>query len=241
MTNKIHIGTSGWSYDHWRGAFYPDDLARVKWFDYYCEHFKTVEINNSFYHLPSIETFKNWREEAPEDFIFSVKASRFITHMKKLKDPKKSLEKFLTHSANLKEKLGPILFQLPPHWKLNLERLENFIKHLPRDLKAVFEFRENSWFCKDVYDLLSEAGYGFCVHDMQDINCPRVITASPVYIRFHGTAYVYGGKYTRTQLKDWAGFIKKCAKNSEVYVYFNNDAHGSSAENALELKKILGV
>ncbi len=260
MGHKIFIGTSGWSYKHWRGIFYPKDLPANKWFEYYCRYFQTVEINNSFYCLPTIKTFKTWYANAPKDFIFSVKGSRFITHMKKLKEPRKSVKKFLTHASYLKEKLGPVLFQLPPHWKVNIERLSTFIKSLstgiplgaqvglpnsfegrvlPGNLKFVFEFRGNSWFNKRIFELLNKEDQAFCTHDMRGIDCPRLMTDKLAYIRFHGTTQIYGGKYSRKQLKDWASFIRKCAKNGEVYVYFNNDAQGYAIENALMLKKIL--
>jgi uncharacterized protein YecE (DUF72 family) len=239
MSKKIFIGTSGWSYEHWKGVFYPEDLPANRWFEYYCDYFNTVEINNSFYQLPSIKTFKDWHRQAPKNFIFSVKGSRFITHMKKLKDPQKSIKKFLTHTSYLKDKLGPILFQLPPHWRLNLERLSCFIKSLPRDLKFVFEFRENSWFDRKVFGLLNKEKIGFCVHDMRGVNCPCLMTGNLAYIRFHGTTSLYGGKYTKAQLEDWALFVKKCEKKGKVYIYFNNDAEGYAVENALEFKKIL--
>lgn len=222
-------------------VFYPDDLPTAERFRFYCRHFEMVEINNSFYQLPSRETFKNWRKDAPEGFIFSVKASRFIMDMKKLKEPEKSTGKFLSHIAPLKEKLGPVLFRLPPRWKVNAERLENFIESLPRNLKAVFEFRDDSWFDEKIYALLEKKKKGFCAHDMRGLNCPRLMVGGLPYIRFHGATSLCGGEYSRAQLKDWAGFIKQCAQKGGVYVYFNNDDGGSAVKNALELKKILGV
>ena len=239
MGYKIFIGTSGWSYKHWRGVFYPKDLPADRWFEYYCRYFQTVEINNSFYHLPKIKTFKTWYAKAPKDFVFSVKGSRFITHMKKLKEPRKSVKKFLTHASYLKEKLGPVLFQLPPRWGVNIERLSTFIKSLPGNLKFVFEFRGNSWFNKRIFELLNKEEQAFCAHDMRGIDCPRLMTDKLAYIRFHGTTRIYGGKYSRKQLQDWASFIRRCAKKGEVYVYFNNDAQGYAISNALMLKKIL--
>ena len=241
MRHKVFIGTSGWSYKHWQGVFYPKDLAADKWLEYYSRYFKTVEINNSFYRLPAAKTFRSWYKQTPRDFIFSVKASRFITHMKKLKEPRKTVKKFLKQAVYLKEKLGPVLFQLPPRWKANAGRLSVFIKSLPKDLKFVFEFRENSWFNEKIRELLDKKGQGFCSHDMHGIDCPRFMTDKLAYIRFHGTTRLYGGKYSRKQLEGWASFIKKCARKGRVYVYFNNDMKGYAIENALMLKRILKV
>ena len=151
--HTIYIGTSGWNYKDWRTTFYPEKLSPKEWLAYYARHFHTVEINNSFYHLPTVAVFKKWFHEVPPHFIFSVKGSRFITHMKKLKEPHEITKKFLTHVSYLKEKLGPILFQLPPRWKVNRERLASFINALPQKGRYVFEFRDNSWFTDAVFML----------------------------------------------------------------------------------------
>jgi uncharacterized protein YecE (DUF72 family) len=240
---KIFIGTSGWHYKHWLGVFYPAGTAAGGMFEFYARHFDTVEINNSFYRLPTAKSFDNWRESSPRNFRFAVKASRFITHMKKLKDPQISSEKFFLVAERLEKKLGPILFQLPPRWKLNLERLSSFLDNLPAAHKYVFEFRDASWLAPAVFDLLRQHNAAFCIHDFEDMNVPREITAEFSYIRFHGpTSAKYAGSYSGAELRAWADWIEGCRKQlSEIYVYFNNDPGGEAVKNALTLKKLLNV
>lgn len=239
---KIHIGTSGWHYKHWLDdVFYPSGTKPAEMFDYYAKHFDTVEINNSFYHLPSAKTFDNWRDNSPTRFIFAVKASRFITHMKKLKDPQPSSEKFFLVADRLGRKLGPILFQLPPRWKLNRERFEEFLQALPAEHKYVFEFRDESWFVPEVYELLRRYKAAYCIHDFADMRVPIEITANFTYIRFHGpTSAKYWGSYSSAQLRAWAERIKDWSTRlAGIYVYFNNDPEGRAIENALELKRLV--
>jgi uncharacterized protein YecE (DUF72 family) len=239
---RVHIGTSGWHYKHWLdGVFYPTGTKPAEMFDFYAKHFDTVEINNSFYHLPSAKTFDNWRDNSPARFIFAVKASRFITHMKKLKDPQPSSEKFFLVADRLGRKLGPILFQLPPRWKLNRERFEAFLQSLPADHKYVFEFRDESWFVPEVYELLRRYKAAYCIHDFADMNVPIEITTNFTYIRFHGpTSAKYWGSYSSAQLRLWADRIKHWSQRlTGVYVYFNNDPEGRAVENALELKRLV--
>ncbi len=143
---QVHIGTSGWSYEHWRGRFYPPEIETSHWLSYYCQFFETVEINNSFYRLPAKETFKAWCDQSPPKFIFAVKGSRFITHMKKLKEPERASQKFFDHASGLREKVGPVLFQLPPRWQKNAQRLKEFLASLPPSYQFAFEFRDASWF-----------------------------------------------------------------------------------------------
>ncbi|MBI5749692.1 MAG: DUF72 domain-containing protein [Nitrospinae bacterium] len=240
MKGRCYIGTSGWSYDHWAGVFYPPDLKTADRLAFYINHFNSVEINNTFYHLPTLSAFKGWRESAPKGFIYSLKGSRFITHMKKLKDPKEPLELFLERARLLKDNLGPILFQLPPHWRCNTERLKEFVKPLPSNMRFAFEFREPSWFNKEVYDILRENNIAFCIYHMPEFESPIEVTAKFVYIRFHGTEFLYGGRYSKKELHRWAdlinGFIKE---GKDVYVYFNNDANGYAVINAKELMEIV--
>ena len=169
QTVKVHIGTSGWYYKHWLGVFYPPGTTGAQMFEFYARHFDTVEINNSFYRLPTAKTFDTWRESSPRNFCFAVKASRFTNHMKKLKDPKSSSEKFFLVAERLEEKLGPILFQLPPRWKLNLERLAEFLEALPVEHKYVFEFRDESWLVSPVFELLRKYNAAHCIHDFADM------------------------------------------------------------------------
>ena len=239
---KIHIGTSGWHYKHWLDdVFYPTGTKPSQMFDFYARHFDTVEINNSFYHLPSATTFDNWRDNSPPRFIFAVKASRFITHMKKLKDPQPSSEKFFLVADRLGRKLGPILFQLPPRWKLNRERFEEFLQSLPGEHKYVFEFRDESWFVPEVYELLRRYKAACCIHDFGDMKVPIEITTNFTYIRFHGpTSAKYWGSYSSAQLRSWADRIKDWSRQlTGIYVYFNNDPEGRAVENALELKRLV--
>ena len=239
---KIHIGTSGWHYKHWLDVFYPPGTKPAQMFQFYAQHFDTVEINNSFYHLPSAKTFDNWRDSSPPKFCFAVKASRFITHMKKLKDPKPSSEKFFLVADRLENKLGPILFQLPPRWKVNVERFAEFLESLPERHKYVFEFRDASWFVPEVYALMRRHKAAFCIHDFADMKVPHEITANFTYIRFHGpTSAKYFGSYSKAQLRAWAERIKDWSRQlSSIYVYFNNDPGGEAVKNGLELKRLLG-
>ena len=239
---KIHIGTSGWHYKHWLDdVFYPSGTKPAQMFEYYARHFDTVEINNSFYHLPSAKTFDNWREASPPGFLFAVKASRFITHMKKLKDPKASSEKFFDVADRLGKKLGPVLFQLPPRWKVNTERFAEFLESLPSGHKYVFEFRDETWFVPEVYALLRRHKAAFCIHDFSDMKVPREITAPFSYIRFHGpTAAKYFGSYSSDELRVWAERIAEWSRQLRaIYIYFNNDPGGEAVRNGLELKRLV--
>jgi uncharacterized protein YecE (DUF72 family) len=243
MTGKVHIGTSGWHYKHWRGLFYPDKLPAKEMLAFYAKHFNTVEINNTFYHLPLPTTFDSWRDNSPKNFLFAVKGSRFITHMKKLKDPVTSSEKFFAGVEKLGRKLGPILFQLPPHWSLNLERLSVFIQALPKEHQYVFEFRDDSWLVEEVFEVLRRWNAAFCIHDLARLQTPLEITADFTYVRFHGPGVAkYRGSYPARTLQEWAERISSWRKDlSAIYLYFNNDIGGHAIENAKTLKQLVGV
>jgi uncharacterized protein YecE (DUF72 family) len=235
---EIRIGTSGWYYDHWSGRFYPADLPKSKWFEYYAQYFDTVEINNTFYHLPKEQTLQRWHTIAPKNFLYAVKANRYITHIKKLKDAAGPLERFLDIAGLLKSRLGPILYQLPPSLQKDLDLLEDFIKLLPKRKTAVFEFRHESWYSDDTYNLLDKTGVGFCIHDMPGKESPRIVTGGVIYVRFHGTTGRYSGSYSKSQLQNWANWLKDQAKNvRSIYVYFNNDAQAHAIKNAKQLKE----
>lgn len=238
----IHIGTSGWNYDHWRGPFYPKDLPQGAWLDFYAQQFHTVEINNSFYRLPEKSTFESWRDTVPEDFLFAVKGSRYITHMKKLKDPQESLARFVDRVRGLGAKLGPVLFQLPPRWRVNVERLEAFLGALPGDLRWAFEFRDTSWFGEATSELLRQYGAAFCIYQFAGTLSPREVTADFVYIRLHGPQQeAYRGQYDETTLREWAGAMRTWAEaGREVFCYFDNDEKGYAAQDALRLQELLG-
>jgi uncharacterized protein YecE (DUF72 family) len=241
MAGRVFIGTSGWHYKHWLGLFYPEKLPPEKMLGFYAQHFDTVELNNSFYHLPLVSSVDNWRAITQPGFVFAVKGSRFITHMKKLKDPKPSSRKFFHVVDRLQRKLGPILFQLPPRWKMNLERLRAFLKALPPKHRYAFEFRDDSWLVKEAFDVLREFNAAFCIHDLASMQTPLEITADFTYVRFHGPGEAkYQGSYSRKELNYWAKQIKEWRKDlKRIYVYFNNDIGGHAVRNALQLKKLL--
>ena len=241
MVAKVRIGTSGWHYKHWLGAFYPAGTRPSEMFQFYSRHFDTVEINNSFYRLPTATTFDNWRESSPRNFCYAVKGSRFITHMKKLKDPESSSAKFFHVADRLGPKLGPILFQLPPRWKLNLERLEEFLCTLPGEHQYAVEFRDETWLVPEVYKLLNKYNAAFCIHDFSDMKVSREITADFTYVRFHGpTSAKYWGSYSNGELRAWADWIKEHRRKlSSIYAYFNNDPESAAVRNALALKQFL--
>jgi uncharacterized protein YecE (DUF72 family) len=236
----IRVGTSGWYYDHWKKLFYPADLAKSKWFEYYAKYFDTVEINNTFYHLPKEQTIQRWHKIAPKGFLYAVKANRYITHIKRLKSSSEELQRFFERVDLLKRRLGPVLYQLPPSLHKDLDLLEVFIKLLPKKKTAVFEFRHKSWYSDDTYELLNKFKAGFCIHDMPDKESPRIVTSDVIYVRLHGTTGRYSGRYTKSQLQNWAKWIQTQAKNvRSIYVYFNNDAHGHAIKNAKQLKEQL--
>ncbi len=237
---SIYIGTSGWHYDHWEGPFYPPDLPKDAFLAHYAERFCTVEINNSFYRLPTEKTLARWREATPDDFVFSAKASRYLTHMKKLKEPEEPLERLFGRLSVLGDKLGPILFQLPPRWKVNVERLGDFLKALARDHRYAFEFRDPSWFDGRVYEMLAERGDSFCVYDLAGRTSPKEVTADFVYVRLHGPEGAYQGRYGAERLAGWAGAFSAWLKEGlEVYCYFDNDEAGYALQDASRLRQMM--
>ena len=237
---KFYIGTSGWHYDHWKGPFYPSDLASKGFLDHYLKFFSTVEINRTFYGLPLRKVFTGYAKKVPAAFVFSVKASRFITHVKRLKNPKLPLRRLFSRIEGLGPHLGPILFQLPPNWKVNVERLHSFLKALPRGRRYVFEFRDSSWLVEEVYELLKRYGAGFCIYELDHFITHVVETADFIYVRLHGPKAAYGGKYSLAALKKWARLFRQAAsKGKDVYCYFDNDEAGYAALNAKTLKQLL--
>jgi len=239
-SSSIHIGTSGWHYDHWSGPFYPEGLPKGEFLSYYAERLKTVEVNNSFYQLPDRSTLRSWRETVPEDFIFSVKASRYITHMKKLKDPEEPVATFLDRISLLDDRLGAILFQLPPNWGFDAERLNSFLGVLPKTYTYAFELRDPSWLNERAYEILAEHGVAFCIYDFHGRMSPKEVTADTVYVRLHGPYGPYRGKYPDQDLAGWAGaFSTWVRQGREVYCYFDNDEAGYAAQNALRLQEMV--
>lgn len=233
----VFIGTSGWSYKHWKGSFYPAGMKASEEFAYYNSIFTTVEVNNSFYRLPAKSVFEKWRENSSADFVFAVKGSRFITHMKKLKDPQQSFSLFFDRIVALGDKLGPVLFQLPPGWKVNTERLFGFLKILPTHLRCAFEFREPSWYNDEVRALLSKFNCAFCIYELNGHLSPRWITADFTYVRLHGPGGKYEGSYSDQVLQNWARDIALWADDGlDVFVYFDNDQYGFAPQNASTLQ-----
>jgi uncharacterized protein YecE (DUF72 family) len=236
----IRIGTSGWHYDHWKGRFYPEKLPQTKWLQHYAQHFNTVEINNTYYHLPRSTTVENWRAQAPPGFVYAVKANRYITHMKKLRDAGEEVKRFFDVVNLFGPTLGPVLYQLPPSLHKNLDLLDEFIKLLPRKSTAVFEFRHESWYEQDTLNLLNNHAVGFCVHDMLGKESPRAVTGDIAYVRFHGTTGRYAGSYTDEMLQEWSAWLKSQSRTARaVYAYFNNDVQGHAVANALTLKRLM--
>lgn len=234
------IGTSGWHYGDWRGRFYPQGMPSIEYLDYYSRFFNTVELNGVFYRMPKPSAVTHWYQVTPKQFRFAYKASRFITHIKKLKEPREPLRLMYRMADRLKEKLAVILFQLPPHWSVDLERLKHFLSALPTGYRHVMEFRHPSWFVPEVYELLDRYRVALCFYDMKGEPSPRVLTAPWVYMRMHGPSSLYGGDYQDTALKPLAKDVKQWAKRQKaVYVYFNNDRQGYAIQNAKRLLELV--
>jgi len=237
---KYYVGCSGWYYEHWCDTYYPRGLARTKWLHHYSRDFPTVEINNSFYRLPSEKSFANWKDSVPDDFVFSVKASRYVTHIKRLRDSASAVNTFVSRAHFLGNKLGPLLYQLPPNMKRDDGILEDFLAALPHGYYHVLEFRHRSWFDDAVFYLLRRYNVGVCVFDMPGFISPLVTTSNLAYIRFHGSARLYSSYYSEEELSQWATDIILLGKQVEVvYIYFNNDVEAFAVRNALTLRRLL--
>jgi uncharacterized protein YecE (DUF72 family) len=238
---RVRVGCSGWQYKHWRGDFYPAELPQSRWLEHYARVFDTVEINNSFYRLPEAATFANWAARVPMRLVFSVKASRFLTHMKKLKDPEEPIERLFSRMRALGRHLGPVLYQLPPGWKLDLPRLEHFLNALPRDARHVMEFREPSWYDDRTYELMARHKVSLCLHDMQGSATGRLRVGPIVYVRFHGPTGRYHGGYSADRLQQWADWLhRELDGGTDAYAYFNNDVGGHAPRDALALREMFG-
>ncbi len=233
----VRIGTSGWSYKHWRGDFYPASLPQKEWFHYYASQFDTAEINASFYRLPTQATTAAWREAAPLGFVFAWKASQYITHSKKLKDSEQALERVYAPMTAMGAALGPALFQLPPQLKVNLERLETFLDRLPNGRRHTVEFRDSGWYIDPVFEALERRGVALCVSDHHHAPAPWLATADFVYVRGHGPGGFYSGAYSDQTLDDWSRrFAHWRREGRDVYAYFDNDIGCAAPYDALRLK-----
>ncbi len=246
MKGKVFVGTSGYNYPHWGGGvFYPTNLPQKNWLEYYAKYFDTVELNVTFYRLPKKETFEGWYRRTPPHFIFAVKGSRFITHVKRLSDCEEPLKLFFNRANGLKEKLGVVLWQLPPGLHLNLMRLENFCRLLrekkySKNVRHAFEFRHQSWFCSTVYQLLEKEGFSLCIAHSNRWPSEEALTANFVYLRFHGGLVLYGSNYSYQELQEWADKAKSwLIGKRDIFAYFNNDAYGYALKNAIEFRQLL--
>jgi uncharacterized protein YecE (DUF72 family) len=237
---ETRVGCSGWQYKHWRGDFYPADLPQGQWLAHYLQRFDTVEINNSFYRLPLASTFVSWRERTPGRFLFAVKASRYLTHMRKLKDPEEPLALFFGRAGGLGPRLGPVLYQLPPGFRKDVERLRTFLDRLPRGHRHVVEFREPTWYDDDVLALLDRPNTTLCLHDMAGSASGRRRVGGFVYVRYHGASAKYGGGYSEAELADWAGWLAgEREAGRAVFAYFNNDVGGHAPRDATQLRRMV--
>lgn len=235
--SKAFIGTSGWTYDGWQGPFYPKEVPKKDWLRWYGKQFRTAEINGSFYRTPSLEAVRNWRDSTPKDFLFAWKASKYITHWKRLNENcGNSLELMETRLKALSPKVGAVLFQLPPQFHKNFERLASFLKMLPRCYPYAFEFRHESWYDNDILVLLQEHDVSLCLSDHYDAPSPWEVTARHVYLRGHGPGGRYKDNYSDRTLRAWASNIRKWkAQRRTVFVYFDNDQKSAAPRDAQRL------
>ena len=237
---RIRIGTSGWSYDHWLGTFYPKGTRQQDLLAVYAGRFDSVEINRTFYKLPAAEAVAAWRAKAPAGFLFAAKASRYLTHRKKLKDPEEPVARLLGCVEHLGEKLGPVLFQLPPRWRVNPDRLQRLLEELPDRHRYTFEFRDSTWHDDRIFELLSRRGAAFCIFDLAGKPSPIEVTAGFVYIRLHGPGAAYQGSYDGRTLSAWARRILAWSEaGKDVYCYFDNDEKAYAPHDALRLKEMV--
>jgi uncharacterized protein YecE (DUF72 family) len=237
---KVFIGTSGWTYDGWRGPFYPKDVPKKDWLRWYAGQFPTAEINGSFYRTPSLAAVRAWRDQTPSDFVFAWKASKFITHWKRLSE--KSANSIALIEERLKilgRKAGPVLFQLPPQFTANRERLASFLEMLPRRRRYAFEFRHASWYEAPILDLLRDHNAALCISDHYEAPAPWEATADFVYVRGHGPGGAYEDNYTDAQLRRYMREIRTWRRARAVYVYFDNDYKGAAPADARRLMRML--
>ncbi|MFN2447115.1 MAG: DUF72 domain-containing protein [Vicinamibacterales bacterium] len=239
------VGCSGWNYKSWREVFYPSGLPSARWLEFYAAQFDTVEVNNTFYRLPERSTFAAWRTRVPKDFLVAVKASRFLTHMKRLRDPSEPLARLFSRASALGRQLGPVLYQLPGDFPLDLARLDAFLQALPRTshrrrIQHVMEFRHPSWYVSDTFELLNDRDVALCLHDKRGSAIASPFIGPFVYVRFHGTSGDYHGSYSQRDLTQWAHRLAEQSQNGrQVFAYFNNDPDALAVANARTLRSAL--
>lgn len=240
MRAPIRIGTSGWEYPHWVGSFYPRDLARDRRLEFYADRFATVELNNSFYRLPAAEVFSRWAKRVPERFAFAVKASRYLTHVRRLREPDEPLQRLWSGADRLGNHLGPMLYQLPPRWRPNHDRLAAFLASVPEGRPQAIEIRDRRWYGSRLTGMLTDAGVAMCIHDMPESRSAPERVGPFVYVRFHGAGERYGGAYSTQRLTAWAGRMAAWSEQgSPVWAYFNNDIGGHAIRDADRLRSLL--
>lgn len=237
---RAWVGTSGWSYKHWKGVFYPETLASREWFPFYVKKFNTVEVNNTFYRMPAESMVKRWAAVAPDDFLLTFKANREITHRRKLVGTADILRDFLGRLTSVGDKLGVILFQLPPSLRKDIARLSELLSLLPAGRRYAIEFRHDSWNCDEVWDLLRERDVAYCIASAPKLEPHIIATTSFVYMRMHGPSGWYNSDYPEEELKSWASHARQfLAKQKDVFVYFNNDIGGYAVRNAQRLRELI--
>ena len=241
--SRTFIGTSGWSYDGWRGLFYPKGVPKKQWLGWYATQFQTTEINGSFYRTPSLEAVRAWRDQSPKDFLFAWKASKFITHWKRLgENSVNSIALMQTRLEALAPKVGAVLFQLPPHFSKDCARLASFLEMLPRHYPYAFEFRHQSWYHDEVFELLRKHDVSLCPSDHHDAPAPWEVTAQHVYIRGHGPGGRYKDNYPAATLRSWARRIARWREQRRpVFVYFDNDQKSAAPADARRLLDMLEI
>ena len=245
MSGSIHIGTSGWSYKHWKGSFYPPELKETAWLDYYSRTFTIAEINTSFYQLPKHQTVLNWMEKAPDNFLFCPKLSRYITHMKKLKEVEEPMQRFFDVFAPMQNQLGPVLVQLPPQLKWDYDRAESFYTLLQKEYKRfafVLEVRHDSWLQSDSLTQLAKHQVGIVISQSGGhFPYTEMVTATNVYLRFHGPRELYASGYSEEELAYYAQKIKAWVQEGHtIWAFFNNDIHGFAFADAQRLQQLCG-
>jgi uncharacterized protein YecE (DUF72 family) len=240
MRAPIRVGTSGWEYPHWIRSFYPRDLARDRRLEFYSDRFDTVEVNNSFYRLPDAEVFARWAGRVPERFAFAVKASRYLTHVRRLREPEEPLQRLWSRTGRLGNHLGPMLYQLPPRWRPNHDRLAAFLACVPQGRSQAIEIRDRRWYGAQLTGILTDAGVALCIHDMPESSPDPERIGPFVYARFHGAGERYGGAYSTQRLTAWAGHMAAWSQQGwPVWAYFNNDIGGHAIRDAERLRLLL--